>query len=76
MDKKTEKKEKPTPKRCACGAIAISVKTKHGKLITCPNPTNCVGNFRTTWKRSEDQAIAEWNNLINSFISEKYNAGR
>lgn len=74
--KKTEEKEKPTPKRCVCGAEAITVKTRHGKMISCPDPMNCPGNLRTTWKRSEILAIAEWNNLVGTFISEKQNKGR
>ena len=72
---KTKKKEKPTPKRCICGAEAITVKTRLGKMITCPDPINCAGNIRSTWKKSEDAAIVEWNTLIRSLI-ENRNAGR
>lgn len=71
--KETVKKEKPAPKRCLCGAAAITVKTRHGKMVTCPNPMNCPVNIRTTWRRSEDAAIAEWNTLVRSLI-EKRNA--
>lgn len=69
--KTTVKKEKPTPKRCVCGAEDVIVKTKHGKAITCPNPEKCLGNIRTTWNRHQDLAIAEWNNLIDSFVGSR-----
>ena len=63
---KGKKKEKPTPKLCACGEVAAVVRTRAGKMISCPDPMSCCGNFRTTWRKSEDQAIAEWNSLIDS----------
>lgn len=74
--KKQEKKEKPVPKKCVCGAEAITVKTKHGKMITCPNPLRCKGNLRTTWKSNEDLAIAEWNALISDYNHKNNNARR
>lgn len=64
---KTEKKEKPTPKRCVCGAEAIIVKTRSGKMVSCPDPLNCKANLRTAWNSHQDLAIAEWNNLVTSF---------
>ena len=70
---KTKKKEKPVPLKCVCGGEAITVKTKHGKMVTCPNPLKCEGNLRTTWQKNEDLAIVEWNNLIHTFIHEKRN---
>lgn len=65
--KKTEKKEKPVPKRCVCGKAAALVKTRGGKMITCPDPLNCKGNLRTRWHRHEQLAVAEWNGLVSSF---------
>lgn len=69
--KKTEKKEKPVPKRCVCGAEAIIVKTRNGKMVSCRNPIICKANLRTTWKSHEDLAIVEWNNMITSFYSQR-----
>ena len=74
--KKGEKKEKPTPKNCVCGRPALIVKAKPGKMVTCPDPMNCQGNLRTTWKKHEELAIVEWNGLVGTFITEKHNAGR
>jgi hypothetical protein len=74
--KKGEKKEKPTPQKCVCGRPAIIVKTRHGKMATCPDPMNCPGNLRTTWKRSEDLAIIEWNGLVSTFVNEMHNTRR
>ena len=74
--KKDEKKEKPTPRKCACGKAAIIVKTRHGKMVTCPDPMNCPGNLRTPWYGHEAVAIAEWNNLVGTFITERNNARR
>ena len=73
--KKNEKKEKPTPKRCVCGETAITVKTRLGHMVSCRNPLKCVTNLRTTWRKSEDAAIVEWNTLVSSYIK-KRNAGR
>lgn len=72
---KEKKKEKPTPKKCVCGAEAITVKTRFGKMVTCPNPMSCSHNLRTAWKKSEDAAIVEWNTLISS-VAEKRKARR
>ena len=64
MAKQTEKKEKPVPQKCICGREAITVKKGSKKMVTCPDPLNCVGNFRTTWNGSAESAITEWNGLI------------
>lgn len=37
------------------------------KMVSCPDPENCVSNFRTAWHSSEDAAIKEWNTLIQSY---------
>lgn len=55
--------EKPTPKRCACGELGIVVKKRGGVMVSCPNPARCFGNYRTTWRKSEAEAIAEWNTM-------------
>ena len=56
-------KEKPTPKRCLCGSVGIVVKMRGKKMVSCPDPLNCPGNFRTPWMSSEDDAIITWNNM-------------
>ena len=61
---KKKEKEKLTPVRCRCGAAGITVKTRLGKMVTCSDPVNCIGNYRTLWRSSEEVAILEWNNLI------------
>lgn len=73
--KKTEKKEKPTPKRCVCGAEAAIVKTRSGKMISCPDPTNCDANLRTMWNKHLDMAIVEWNGLVDSFTGKNRKKG-
>ena len=65
---KQVKKEKPTPKRCVCGAVAIVCKTRFGKMVSCPNPEKCKGNLRTRWQKHGDLAISEWNTLVDSFV--------
>lgn len=55
--------EKPTPKRCACGELGIVVKKRGGAMVSCPNPARCSGNYRTTWRKSEAEAVAEWNTM-------------
>ena len=64
--KTAEKKEKPVPKRCVCGAEAIIVESRGKNMCSCPNPMNCRANLRTSWKTHKDMAIAEWNNLVGS----------
>ena len=61
---KTEKPEKPTPVACVCGRGGIVVKTRAGKMITCPAPTVCQANLRTRWHSNEEAAIIEWNRLV------------
>lgn len=63
---KSEKKEKPTPIRCICGKEAAIVVYRGKKMVSCPNPLKCSGNFRTPWKRSRDEAISTWNTMIQS----------
>ena len=72
---KREEKEKPVPYKCVCGATAITSKTRHGRMVTCPNPLRCSSAPRTAWNKSEDAAIVEWNTLISS-LTEKSKAGR
>lgn len=55
--------EKLTPKRCACGELGIVVKKRGGVMVSCPNPARCFGNYRTTWRKSEAEAVAEWNTM-------------
>ena len=63
--KKKEPKPKPTPRSCFCGKLGILVSARgRGKMISCPDPMNCAGNFRTPWFRSELQAINYWNDVI------------
>lgn len=74
--KKTEKQEKPKPKRCVCGVEAITIEYKGKKMITCSNPERCAANLRTMWNSSADAAVTEWNGLIESFYSERRNKKR
>ena len=64
--KPKEKKapEKPTPRRCVCGKEAVFVSARgRGKMITCPDPENCVANYRTPWFSTELQAVNYWNDV-------------
>lgn len=70
MAKKTEKEEKPTPKKCVCGLEAVIVKNRGKKMVSCPDPMNCRGNLRTTWEKGEETAIIKWNSLVDSFYSQ------
>ena len=65
--KTKDAKEKPAPARCACGSEAVIVVFRGKKMISCPNPERCVGNFRTQWKSSTVAAISEWNGVIDSY---------
>ena len=67
--KKSEKKEKPTPKKCVCGAAPITVKARAGHMVTCPDLANCSANMRSAWQKNLDLAIADWNTQVDSFIS-------
>lgn len=60
-------KDKPHLKRCVCGRNAIDIRFKGKKMISCPNPEKCIGNLRTQWHGRMDDAIAEWDNLVDSF---------
>ena len=61
---KKEKPEKPKPRRCKCGELAVVVHVRGKKMVSCSNPERCFGNFRTQWRKSVDGAIAEWNVLM------------
>lgn len=73
--KKAEKKERPTPKRCVCGAEAAFVKTRSGNMFTCPDPLNCKANLYTQWNKHKDLAIVEWNGLIDQYYAKKRRGG-
>ena len=62
--KTKEKKEKPVPCMCKCGKPGIIVKNRSKKMVSCPDPANCSGNWRTAWNGSELSAILEWNALM------------
>ena len=62
-----KKEGKPVPLRCVCGCDACVVKVRGKKMVSCPDPERCVGNLRTTWNRSEEGAIEEWNNVVTGF---------
>ncbi len=70
-DKKTvpdkEEKEKPIPKKCACGSMPISVTKRGGIMLSCPNPVKCPRNLRTRWVKGELTAILEWNCVVSEF---------
>lgn len=57
-------KEKPIPAPCVCGKVAATVKTRAGRMISCPDPMRCTANLRTLWHKGEESAIAEWNSLV------------
>lgn len=60
-------KEKVAPKMCVCGKAPVQVKSKNGKMLSCPDPVCCPGNLRTRWCRHIDTATAEWNAAVSSF---------
>lgn len=64
MAKAKEKQEKPVSKPCICGCAGITVNTRAGKMITCPNPCKCPGGLRTRWHSDVDSAVIEWNSLV------------
>lgn len=64
---KKEKKEKPVPICCVCGCMGVTVKCRSKKMVSCADPMNCVGNFRTAWYSSEESAIVEWNTMIRRY---------
>lgn len=67
MAKAKEKQEKPVPKPCVCGPGGITVNTRAGKMIACPNPCKCPGGLRTRWHGDVDSAVIEWNNLVTGY---------
>ena len=63
MEKKVEKKD--IPKNCRCGKQGIVVYCRgNKKMVSCPDPLNCPGNYRTIWCSSVQQAIRLWNDDI------------
>lgn len=66
-------KSKPTPMPCICGRGGIIVKTKSGRMVSCPDPVRCSANLRTTWHSGEESAIVEWNGLVQA---ERYRRAR
>jgi hypothetical protein len=62
--KKKKVEEKPVPIRCKCGLYPCIVKLKGGYVVSCRDPVNCVGNFMTYKKSTEDGAVLAWNDLI------------
>ena len=58
---------------CLCGKRGIIVRSGARKMVSCPDPMNCAGNYRTTWHRKEAEAIDEWNALIRAA---KYAGGK
>lgn len=73
--KKAVKQEKPVPKRCVCGREAVFVRTRSGKMYTCPNPANCKANLRTAWHKHEDLAITQWNSLVDGYYAKARTKG-
>ena len=68
-----KKKEKPTPLPCICGKAPVTVKSRPGSMLTCPDLLNCPRNIRTTWHRSggADSMVTEWNKLVTQAEYEK-----
>ena len=58
---------------CMCSKRGILVRSGARKMVSCPDPMNCSGNFRTTWRAKEEEAIDEWNALIRAA---KYAGGK
>lgn len=52
-------KEKPTPKRCICGAEPIWTKTRLGYFYACPD---CL--LRGNRKKNLDKATEDWNTEV------------
>lgn len=64
---KSERKEKPIPKKCICGRGGIVVKSRGSKMVSCPDPMNCKANLRTMWYGHEESAVVAWNKLVDSY---------
>lgn len=64
------KQETSAPKPCVCGKTAVSVKSKSGTMLICPDPVNCSQNIRTGWRKSGEanSMIVEWNSLVEQAI--------
>jgi hypothetical protein len=65
--KKCEK-EIEVPVVCICGCRPVIVMDRQRKrIVSCPDPERCVGNFYTSKHRNEDAAVREWNSLIGCY---------
>lgn len=62
--KKATKADKPVLARCICGAPPAIVRNRGKKLISCPDPARCSGNYCTGWHPNEEAAVVQWNVLI------------
>lgn len=40
------------------------VRNRGKKLLSCPNPVKCSGNYCTVWHPNEEAAVIQWNTLI------------
>ena len=58
--------DKPKKERCVCGGVPVEVKTRAGKMLSCPNPARCSENLRTAWHKTEDAAVVDWNNIVSA----------
>lgn len=61
-----DNKEKPTPKRCICGAEPIWTKAKLGYFYACPD---CL--VRSCWSKNLDKATDNWNLEISQAWNER-----
>lgn len=68
VKEKTAPREKTEPVRCVCGAPPAVVRNRGKKLLSCPNPLRCKGNFCTIWHPNEEAAVAQWNALISAAL--------
>lgn len=64
MKRVAEKPAKPVPVPCICGAPPAIVRNWGKKLLSCPNPVKCSGNYCTGWYPNEEAAVIQWNTLI------------
>lgn len=55
----------PSPASVVGGGITVN--TRAGKMIACPNPCKCPGGLRTRWHGDVDSAVIEWNNLVTGY---------
>lgn len=57
------------PNKCVCGRVPVVVRTRGGRMLSCPDPAKCPGNLRTMWRKSEIEAVKEWNGLVAEAIA-------